>query len=302
MAPEIQILKIKEKLLVSDSAIPVETSGNFSMSMWWLGQAGFYFRYRNYSLLIDPYLSDFLAQKYKGKEFPHIRMMPPPVGPEQFRSLDFVFCTHGHSDHMDPDTLSLLSKNIPQCKFIVPKAEKITAIGRGVAENQIIEVNADESLELNDAIKLDVLPSAHEEMKMNENAEHLFLGYVISVGPFKIYHSGDCIKYKGLSDKLKGLSVNTALLPVNGRDNYLSEKGIRGNFTFDEAVMLCIESEIPHLVAHHFGMFSFNTVDKETLLQKARQLGDENLNIIIPETDFRYQMTNPVNANYIHIK
>lgn len=41
----------------------------------WLGQAGFALRAEGCRWLVDPYLSDFLAQKYRGSEFPHDRLM-----------------------------------------------------------------------------------------------------------------------------------------------------------------------------------------------------------------------------------
>ena len=37
----------------------------------WLGQAGFLIRWREFRLVIDPYLSDSLATKYRGTRFPH---------------------------------------------------------------------------------------------------------------------------------------------------------------------------------------------------------------------------------------
>jgi L-ascorbate metabolism protein UlaG (beta-lactamase superfamily) len=37
--------------------------------------------------LIDPYLSDSLAKKYRGKTFAHERMMPVPVAPEALKEI-----------------------------------------------------------------------------------------------------------------------------------------------------------------------------------------------------------------------
>jgi L-ascorbate metabolism protein UlaG (beta-lactamase superfamily) len=285
-----EILKHKKSISFTRLEIPLERYDKLALSLWWLGQAGFYLKYGNYSILIDAYLSDSLAQKYAGKEFPHLRMMPPPVNIEQFRNLDFVFCTHGHSDHMDPGSLPQLAENNPLCKFIIPKSEIKTAVERGVAENKIIGVNAGESLILRDDLKLDILSSSHEELKMNELGEYYYLGYVISLGQFTLYHSGDCIPYDGLSEKLKKINIDAALLPVNGRDNYRKERGIPGNFTFKEAALLCYECNIPNLIVHHFGMFSFNTVYEETLIQRKKKFSNEKLNIIIPETGYHYEI------------
>ncbi|MCK9413539.1 MAG: MBL fold metallo-hydrolase [Prolixibacteraceae bacterium] len=289
MASQISVVNTNVKIFPV-SQIPDETSGGNAISMRWLGQAGFYLKFKDYTILIDPYLSDFLAQKYAGKEFPHKRMMPPPINVEQIRQLDFVFCTHGHSDHMDPGTLPILSANNPSCRFIVPKAEKGTAIERGVTENRMIAVNAGESLKLTDEISVDIIPSAHECKKVNVNGEHFYLGYIITINNLRIYHSGDCIPYPGLSDKLKQFNIDIALLPVNGRDNYRSKRGIPGNFTFEEAQDICRESNIPNLIVHHFGMFSFNTVNPNHLEEKVKKIGCNGLNIVIPDQNIVYNI------------
>lgn len=261
-------------------------------SVWirWLGQAGFYMGYKNNFLMIDPYLSDSLAQKYKGKEFSHLRMMPIPVQPSKIKELNFVFCTHGHSDHLDPGTLPLLVKGNPKRRFIVPRAEKIKAMGRGIPENQLTLVNVGDSIRLNDDIKLDVIPSAHEGLDKNDNSEYYYLGYIITIGPLKIYHSGDCIPYPGLTEQLRSSDIDVALLPVNGRDKYRQERGIPGNFTFDEVVELCKKSHIPNLIVHHFGMFSFNTIDVESLNRMAGKIEPEDLNIIVPTQNKKYKI------------
>jgi len=287
MASQIKIVATNENN-IHVSGIQDEFSDINSLSIRWLGQAGFYLKFKDYSILIDPYLSDFLAQKYAGKEFPHQRMMPPPIDPEQIRGLDFVFCTHGHSDHMDPGTLPTLAANNPSCQFIVPKAEMTTAIERGVVDNRILAVNAGDSLRLTDEIRVDVISSAHETIKMNGNGDHYYLGYILTFKNLRIYHSGDCIPYPGLSDKLKQFNVDVALLPVNGRDNYRSNRGIPGNFSFEEATDLCRESNIANLIVHHFGMFSFNTVDPDLLKEKVKMCGCNGLDIIIPDQNSHY--------------
>lgn len=91
------------------------------IAIWWLGQAGFAVRARSHTFLIDPYLSDSLAQKYKGQQFSHKRMMPIPVDPAALKDIDWVFSTHRHTDHMDPETNRALAGN-QDCHFFVPCA------------------------------------------------------------------------------------------------------------------------------------------------------------------------------------
>ncbi len=73
--------------------------------VWWLGQSGFLIGHEGRHLLVDPYLSDSLTEKYEGTETPHVRMHPHVVAPEQLAFVDVVLSTHGHTDHLDGDTL-----------------------------------------------------------------------------------------------------------------------------------------------------------------------------------------------------
>ena len=231
----------------------------------WLGQAGFEMFYKDRQLLIDPYLSDFLATKYAGKEFPHIRMMDPPIKAEQITGLDFILCSHAHSDHLDVASLNVILENNPDCRILAPAAERKLILGKGLKEDKIIFVTAENKINLADDISVEVLPSAHEELKVDEKGNHYYLGFILRVGDVTIYHSGDCVPYEGLTQKLQDKSIDVAILPVNGSDEYLASKGIAGNFTFKQAIELCENVNIPVLVCHHFGMFDFNTVSPEQL-------------------------------------
>ena len=45
-----------------------------SLHVWWLGQSGFLVRAGKRHLLLDPYLSNSLTQKYAKTDKPHVRM------------------------------------------------------------------------------------------------------------------------------------------------------------------------------------------------------------------------------------
>lgn len=238
----------------------------------WLGQAGFAFRYEGALILVDPYLSDSLAAKYKDAEFPHIRMMPIPVEPGSLQACDVVLCTHRHTDHMDPGTIPSIAEASPACQFVVPLAEFSHALSIGLPPDRTRGVNARDSVTLENDIRLDCIPSAHEELQMDERGNHRFLGYVLRFGDITVYHSGDCVPYDKLTDELKRLGPQVAFLPVNGRDPYRRERGVPGNMQFEEAADICYCAGIEVLVPHHFGMFDFNTLDTGALCDKAEGL------------------------------
>lgn len=103
--------------------------------LYWLGQAGFLIRTKQASWLIDPYLSDSLAEKYKGKHYPHIRMMPAPIRVQDLTNVDGVLCTHKHTDHMDAGTLiPLFQRYLGKRAFMLaPRAEKRSADSKRIA-------------------------------------------------------------------------------------------------------------------------------------------------------------------------
>jgi L-ascorbate metabolism protein UlaG (beta-lactamase superfamily) len=235
------------------------------VDLWWLGQACFLVRAGVLRLVIDPYLSDSLAVKYRGREFAHERMMPPPIAPGELRGLHWCLCTHAHSDHMDPGTLPAVAAQNPACRFVVPRAERETALQRGIPPDRLVTVEAGETLELGEGAVLEALPSAHETVMRDAAGQVRHLGYVLRLEGVVLYHSGDCVPYPGLEALLARVCPGVALLPVNGRDEVRSRQGIAGNFTLTEAVALCREARVPFLLAHHTGMFAFNTVSGEDL-------------------------------------
>jgi hypothetical protein len=48
---------------------------------------------------------------------------------------------------------------------------------------------------------------------------------------------------------------------VNGRSAALRQAGFAGNFSVAEALALCAGAGVPTMIAHHYGMFAFNTVE-----------------------------------------
>lgn len=274
---------VSEKNL-SDTLIQEDIPGQ--VNFWWLGQAGFAFKFSGDLVLIDPYLSDSLAEKYRHAEFKHERMQTIPIYPEQITNCDWYLCTHGHTDHMDPVTIEGLQVNSDPV-FVIPKAESEKGLERGIPQKDLITINAGEQITLDPLLTIKAIPSAHESFRLDQEGNHYFLGYVIDFQGSRFYHSGDSLVYSGLADELRSLDIHLAFLPVNGRDEYRRTRGVPGNMTFDESIDLCKASGIPHLICHHFGMFSFNTVDPEDL---QKHIGEKanGLDILIPKIGETY--------------
>jgi len=260
--------------IINNPSAPWDGKGT---ALWWLGQAGFLIRRGGISLLIDPYLSDALAVKYKGKKYPHSRMMPPPVAPENLGKIDYYLSSHPHSDHLDPGLIPVVVKNSPECRFILPFGAITTAMDRGVPRERIIPLDSGETFFVNEDMKIHGIQSAHEELLKDDKGRAVYLGFILELGKLKIYHSGDCVPYPGLEEGLKAQRITLALLPVNGRRTDLTADGIAGNFTLDEALNLTESIKSDFMIPHHYGMFEFNTISPDAVAGEieARELTEK---------------------------
>jgi L-ascorbate metabolism protein UlaG (beta-lactamase superfamily) len=239
------------------------------VELYWLGQAGFLVRSPGLSFVIDAYLSDQLAEKYRGGVFSHARLMAPPITVAELPSLDFVFCTHHHGDHLDSPTIKEIARKFSHTRFIVPAASEPEIARTDLRKERIVWAEAEREIQLSDTLKVTPVKAAHEDFEYDQLGRDRFLGYLFEVEAALIYHSGDTVRYPGLVERIIRSGPRLALLPVNGRRPELRENKVPGNFTLEEAIQFCLDGRIPALIAHHFGMFAFNTIDPGLIDQAA---------------------------------
>ena len=115
-------------------------------NVWWLGQSGFLIQWNGKHLLMDPYLSESLTKKYAQTDKPHIRMTDRIVNPLKMDFIDVVTASHGHTDHLDPETLLPLVKSNNNLDLIVPTAEVELAMERSsLSKDKIKSINVGET-------------------------------------------------------------------------------------------------------------------------------------------------------------
>jgi L-ascorbate metabolism protein UlaG (beta-lactamase superfamily) len=281
-------IRIDAKPVSPDLAAAIDDNGtdDHDVRFWWLGQAGFALKHGALLLLIDPYLSDSLAEKYRNSEFKHLRMTPIPVAPHALQGCTWYLCTHGHTDHMDPGTIPGVVEAASPA-FLLPRAELGRGRERGMPAEKMYGIDAGERLQLADGVAVEAIAAAHEGLDVDTAGCHKFLGYVISIGGLRLYHSGDCVPYPGLEQLLAEKQIDIAFLPINGRDSYRLSRGVPGNFSLAEAIALCQAAGIGHMVGHHWGMFEFNTIDPVLAATILRRDGG-SLDWLLPEIDVTY--------------
>ncbi len=241
------------------------------LHMWWLGQSGFLIQWQNHHLLVDPYLSDSLTKKYAGTNKPHVRMTERLIAPERLDFVDVVTSSHNHTDHLDGETLIPLLKTNPNLRVLLSRANVNFAAERlQVPPERLTPIRADSEAIHMDPFIFQAIPSAHESLEQDENGDHLFIGLIIRIGEWTIYHSGDCIPYDGLGERLKNWKIDIALLPINGRD---PARGVVGNFTAEEATHFAKEIDAGLVIPCHYEMFEFNSVSPRGFVESAETIG-----------------------------
>jgi L-ascorbate metabolism protein UlaG (beta-lactamase superfamily) len=243
------------------------------LHLWWLGQSGFLIQFQRRHLLIDPYLSDSLTKKYAETNKPHVRMTEHVIPPEGLDFVDVATSSHNHTDHLDGETLLPLWKANPDLKVIVSRANAAFAAERlQVSADRLTPIRANGEAIKSGPFTFHAIPSAHETLEQDENGEHRYIGLIIQAGKWTIYHSGDCVPYDGLVDRLKTWRIDIALLPINGRD---PSRGVAGNFTAEEAAQLGKQIRAGLVIPCHYEMFEFNTISPQEFVKAAEVISQD---------------------------
>ena len=239
------------------------------LHLWWLGQSGFLVQWHNQHLLLDPYLSDSLTQKYAATDKPHVRMTERVVAPERLDFIDVVTSSHNHTDHLDKETLVPLLRVNPKIELIIPEANREFVVDRlGLVAEQPRGLDVGDSVTVG-AFKITAVPAAHNLLEKDEWGRHRFLGYVVQTDTWTLYHAGDTKLFEDMETRLRPFQIDVALLPINGDR---PERRVAGNLSGREAAALAKNLGARIAIPCHYDMFEFNTVTPDEFAETARAL------------------------------
>lgn len=217
-------------------------------ALWWLGQHSFIVKAQGVTLGFDLYLSDYPGGAP--------RSYPPPVLPASLTSLDLVFSSHDHIDHLDPWTLGPLCSASPTALFVMP--ETVTPAVREVLPAERVRgTRADVPLSLR-GVPIHPIPAAHDTLEAPEHG-YRHQAYIVRLGGVTICHTGDTVMYDGLVERLREHRVDVLLAPINGRDYFRTHRDIIGNLSAREAADLAAAAGVRLLIPTHWDLFPANT-------------------------------------------
>ena len=230
-----------------------EKSGAF----WWMGQHTFIIKAGGKVFYIDPWFAAWDS-----------RQVPPLLNPDEATGANFALVTHGHGDHLCPDSLRGLAQASPDARIFCPKTEAARLTGEAeIAESRLVPLTAGE-VWAQDGVRVTAVKSKHEFFDEHPTLGFPYLGYVVETGGVAFYHSGDTINYEGLLTTLQGFPRFDAIfVPINGRDAERFLQNCLGNFTYQEAAELAGELGVGLVVPSHYDMFTGNQEDPAKFVQ-----------------------------------
>ena len=241
------------------------------VGLTWLGQSGFILRFPATRILVDAFLSDHPERRF-----------PAPFAPSAAAGFDVLACTHDHLDHLDRDALPAMAEASPHARIVVPESCAGVVVKLGIAESRVSGVRPDESIEVG-GVTVHGVPARHGNLPSDAYTfgDGAFLGYVFSAGGAAVYHAGDTIDYDGLAGKIRALSADVVLLPINGRDAEREARDIVGNLDADEAARVAVESGARVAIPMHYDMFAGNPGHPDRFVAAVQQ-NQSDVAVIIP--------------------
>ena len=225
--------------------------GKDTFEVMWLGQGGFLLEAMGTRLVVDPYLSDSLA------DTGFTRMIPLPVDLGELRP-DAVCCTHDHRDHFDAPTMSGIHRLYPCCTVAGPVSVTRHASELGFEQSVLVTMAAGGEYCFGAFL---VRPT------VAFHSDKWAVGLVVEAAGRLVYISGDTTSEPGLAEDVRrvaGRDVDAVMICINGK---------LGNMSWEEAAEVVAELRPSVAVPMHYGMFAGNTADPEPFRAKVEAAG-----------------------------
>ncbi len=224
-----------------------------SITIQWLGQAGFLIRMSNGKTIgIDPYLGDSCMRRFGFR-----RMTLAPMDISQFH-VDYLFISHQHADHLDIDLYeSLQRRNDIQIYGNAPCVDVLKKFDLDSSRLQIMNIG--DQLDF-DGFSLQVIPADHGDGCPGA------LGFLFDFSGTSVYFAGDTAYNPELLKDACRTQPQIALLPINGA---------YGNLNSEEAAKLAVDIGCRMVIPCHFWMFVEHGSDPLEFSRKMEELAPQ---------------------------
>ncbi len=151
----------------------------------WLGHSSYYIQIGGKRIVMDPVFGGAaplpsLIQPFEGTDIYSVDDIP---------AVDYIFITHDHWDHLEYPTIKELIGRTQH--FVCPLGVGAHLERWGVAPENIVELDWDESAMLEQEFEITALPARHYSGRLLEKNKMLWCGYMLNVKGYHFYISGD---------------------------------------------------------------------------------------------------------------
>lgn len=234
-------------------------------AIWLLGQCGFAIKTSEALFYIDAVLTDLVDKEGKTRRF-----FPPPFDPVELKA-DYFLCTHGHRDHLTPETVQKVAQGCEKTLFIVPGACEKQMQELGVPAERICKARAGQMLELS-GLTVHPVSAAHPVHEVDENGENVALSYYMESGGVRFLHTGDTyLTEQLLHDYLALPAPDLFFPPINAGDFFRTSRDCIGNLNPTEAARLAVMLHAGLTIPTHYDMIRGNTVDAVRFVRQLLQ-------------------------------
>jgi L-ascorbate metabolism protein UlaG (beta-lactamase superfamily) len=245
----------------------------------WLGHSTLLLQLGKMNILTDPNLSDTASPvSWAGPE----RVVPPALSLEQLPSIDYIFISHNHYDHLDKTSIKYISEHLGRKSkkphFFVPLGLKDWFTEQGV-EN-VTEMDWWETVNHGDWI-INATPVHHHSGRgLFDKNKTLWTGWSIQYKKFKFFFAGDTAysrDFKDIGEKLGPFDL--AAIPIGGYSPRELMKSAHASP--EEALQIHLDIGAKRSIGIHWGTFSGLTDEpldeppkrlKQALINKAMPL------------------------------
>jgi len=218
------------------------------MRITWIAQGGFMFDEGPVRLVVDPYLSDACKSE---------RLVPAPLSVEQL-APSAVFCTHDHTDHLDPIAVPRIAERYPQCRLMGPESVAGKMAELGISEARIESVEVGQRVEI-EPLTLTAMPAHHTDPHA--------VGLLVRGAGRCVYVSGDTEYAETLAEDVASLAkvrLDAMLVCINGR---------LGNMNAEYAARVAAALRPRVAIPMHYGLFASNTADPQPFVDACAAAG-----------------------------
>lgn len=152
----------------------------------WFGHSSYFIQLDGKKILVDPVLSktaspfSFTTKAFKGSN---------QYTPDDIPTVDYVFISHDHWDHLDYKTMKALQPKIG--KVICGLGTGAHLEHWGFTPEQIIEKDWNENFQLEDGFTVNTVPARHFSGRGLKRNQSLWLSFAVQTPSMKLFIGGD---------------------------------------------------------------------------------------------------------------